>query len=448
MKKFISFFNSRIFAVVATFLFVAGSLLFLSPSSAFASSFWNYTDYSTAGSFVSITFAVPYTGTTGNDEYLNSVTIHHNDAGHDEDLLIEMTDDIGTQYALIPVGCSSYVAGSTCGQVLGTASTAVEEILVYNYTTTKWVKESDSSAMPVLSSSHTWQIHFTTRSHTAFTFINTGNFYGPSNIDTRTSGVTTHFGIVATTQTTNPLIPVPSITSFTPSNGATAVSTYTNFSGTYDNDGTYNSVIVLLQDDTHSGTPLVIDVCDTAGYGSGLTYSCSHSTLTSTNYSYSVALNDDSVPLLAHSIDGMSGTPWTFITDSVTTLPPEIDTGSCASLDIFCYIASSINWIFWPSPQSLANFSLLTLKYSFPFSYLYDLPVLYADAFDHAPVNINIGIDFGTFGHIDLLTTAKLEAVPFQSTVRTVLGALMLFGTAMFIYKKVIRVHDSGHKTV
>jgi len=112
--------------------------------------------------------------------------------------------------------------------------------------------------------------------------------------------------------------------------------------------------------------------------------------------------------------------------------------------DMICFLKNFATWLFLPSQTTLARFGTLTLENSFPFSYIYDMGVLYDDAFNQSASSFDITIPFGS-GTITLLSTAKLNAVPFQGLVRTILGAIVLFFTAMFIYRKIIKVHDSSN---
>ena len=40
------------------------------------------------------------------------------------------------------------------------------------------------------------------------------------------------------------------------------------------------------------------------------------------------------------------------------------------------------------------------------------------------------------------MSTDKLNAIPFHGMVRTILGAIMIFMTAMFLYREILGVHD------
>jgi len=130
-------------------------------------------------------------------------------------------------------------------------------------------------------------------------------------------------------------------------------------------------------------------------------------------------------------------------------IPPtdETDAGSCGSFDLICYIKAGAIWLFGISNESLERFDNLTLENSFPFSYLYDMGNLYDDAFNQSADDFSIEIPFGS-GTLVLLSTDALEAISFQSLVRTIMGAICIFMTAMLLYRKVIKIHDANHKTV
>ena len=123
------------------------------------------------------------------------------------------------------------------------------------------------------------------------------------------------------------------------------------------------------------------------------------------------------------------------------------NTEGICGLDIICYIKEGAEWLFIPTEQSINNFGNLTLANSFPFSYIFDMGNLYDEAFNHTAQSFNIAIAFGSFGDITLISSAKLQAVPFQGLVRTILGAILIFGTAMLLYGKIIGVHDQNHET-
>ena len=119
---------------------------------------------------------------------------------------------------------------------------------------------------------------------------------------------------------------------------------------------------------------------------------------------------------------------------------------TCSGFDVGCYLENAISWTFGIEQNTLNAFGNLTLKNSKPFSYIYDMGNLYNEAFNQTAHDINIAIAFGS-GSISLLSTDQLEAVPFQPLVRTIMGALMYFFTATFLYRRLLGIHDKESVT-
>jgi hypothetical protein len=111
------------------------------------------------------------------------------------------------------------------------------------------------------------------------------------------------------------------------------------------------------------------------------------------------------------------------------------------TLDFICYFKKWINWVFVPSQEVMTNFSSLTLANSIPFSYLYDMGNLYEELFPDDPQSINIATAFGQ-NELTLLSTEQLEAIPFQSTIRTIVGLIMVFSIVMLLYRRIMHIHD------
>jgi len=124
-----------------------------------------------------------------------------------------------------------------------------------------------------------------------------------------------------------------------------------------------------------------------------------------------------------------------------------VDPSSCNSFDLICYIQAGANWLFVPSQASLDNFKNLTLENSFPFSYLYDMGDLYDETFDQSAEDFEITIQL-LGNDFTLISTDMLEAISFQSLVRTIMGAIALFLTGLFMYRKIVKIHDPHHQTV
>jgi len=125
---------------------------------------------------------------------------------------------------------------------------------------------------------------------------------------------------------------------------------------------------------------------------------------------------------------------------------PDYQFQECTGTDVACYVKDILRWAFVPSDAVLASFSGLTLENSLPFSYIYDMPDLYDELFDVSPDSFSISIPFGA-GSISLLSTDQLEDLSFQPLVRTILGAILIFFTVFAVYRRIIKIHDSNHKT-
>jgi len=116
--------------------------------------------------------------------------------------------------------------------------------------------------------------------------------------------------------------------------------------------------------------------------------------------------------------------------------------GSCGITSLGTCITNALSYLFTPSTSSVAQFRTLTLSRTFPFSYLYDVPVLYSELFvNTGSMDMTITVPFSTFGNITLLSPALVSAVPFTSTIKTVVGYMIWFFTAMFIFNQVKRSH-------
>lgn len=237
-----------------------------------------------------------------------------------------------------------------------------------------------------------------------------------------------------------------SITTSTPVNGSTGVDGYINFFGVYSNDGTYDTIDILLTDNTLNTS--VSFTCALPIIGTS-TFACGHLGKISTSYS--------SLTMLRHSNETFPGGTYepdslgtiNFTTGITTTVPITLQEQTCGSLDLACMAKNFIIWAFTASPTSLNNFGLLkdSLITKFPFSYIADIGVLWADAFNVSSNTFSISIQF--LGHtFNLISTTQLNAISFEPLVKTIMSAIAMFFTAMFIYKKVIKIHDQGHQTV
>lgn len=235
------------------------------------------------------------------------------------------------------------------------------------------------------------------------------------------------------------------ITASTPADHATGVNAYTTFTGTYDNDGTFDTVIVALDNLDQHNVPLTLIVCSIATIGTSVPFECHYSGSTNTHYQWNVGLWDSTsenpYPTEGNYVNDSEG-PYVYTTGTVYETTTPSTSSTCSGFDIGCYLENALSWFFGVDQETLNQFTSLTLKNSLPFSYIYDTGNLYTELFSGSPQDIDIAIAFGSFGNITLLSTDKLNAVPFHGTVRTILGAMMIFMTAMFLYGKIIGIHD------
>lgn len=232
------------------------------------------------------------------------------------------------------------------------------------------------------------------------------------------------------------------ITGYLPVPDATNVNAYTTFSGTYDNDGTYDTVLIFLTDHTNEDLESFnqLKVCDVAQVGVGLTYSCSVSLRTNTEYSYTPSLwkQGEDWPEF-QVLDEFA--PYFFETGMIyeTQAPPVSST--CSAFDVGCYLENVISWTFGVSDSTLQSFNNLTLRNSLPFSYIYDLGNIYEELFSNGESDLDITITTG-IGDITLISATQISNIPMANTIRTILGYLIYFFTIMTIYYRVIKVHD------
>lgn len=121
---------------------------------------------------------------------------------------------------------------------------------------------------------------------------------------------------------------------------------------------------------------------------------------------------------------------------------------TCSTWDIGCYIKNTITWFFGVNDSTLQNFGTLkdSLFSRFPFSYISDVGVLFGETFNQSANSFSLDITL-LGNNFTILSTAQLETIPFQSLVRTIMGAMAMFFTVMSIYRKIIRIHDANHQT-
>jgi len=285
------------------------------------------------------------------------------------------------------------------------------------------------------------------------------------------SDSTAHFERILVTY--NDVYPVASATSFTKlytispqSGGAIAYS----FTETFLPGHTYEYQMLLAEADGSNQTSLTtaqsfgtssatqIDGITIAGFGT-LTNSAGSGSVTGTGTSFlsTLAIGDVIV------VGGESCTVLSLISDTALECTPLASAhtttaftfstpivvsatyASCSTFDVFCYGKNLFLWFFSVSPNTLSNFSSLTLANSLPFSYVYDVGNLYDELFANGgSMAYTVTVPF-LGSNLDLISPILISGVPYASTIKTLLGYLLYFMTAMTLYHLILRVHSQNH---
>lgn len=112
-------------------------------------------------------------------------------------------------------------------------------------------------------------------------------------------------------------------------------------------------------------------------------------------------------------------------------------------------IKNAFVWLFYPTSDSIDQFSEISLQGKFPFAYMYQLGEIRSDllsASSTAPLSLSVNL-WKMPGHatstLTLISRDMIAAVPFAGTINTILIGLIWLLTAEYIYYRVIRVHDT-----
>lgn len=132
------------------------------------------------------------------------------------------------------------------------------------------------------------------------------------------------------------------------------------------------------------------------------------------------------------------------VLEGATSPFPVQDFVECGTFEMFCHLKNWSIWLFGVSDSTLYKFSTLTLENSLPFSYIYDVDDLYDDLFGQTSATLGITFTTPAWGTVTLLSADMIDDVPFQDTLYTIISAILIFFTAMTLYRKIIRVHDSS----
>jgi len=128
---------------------------------------------------------------------------------------------------------------------------------------------------------------------------------------------------------------------------------------------------------------------------------------------------------------------------------PEV---SCGLTDLGCNIQKAAVWLFWPDSASLENWPVLLAAASstWPFSYVYELPVFLSELYPTGTSTFSIGVPWhvgNSSTTFVLLSSDRINAVPYTTTFRTLIGYAMWFMTVMTVYALVLRSHNQNTTT-
>jgi len=127
-----------------------------------------------------------------------------------------------------------------------------------------------------------------------------------------------------------------------------------------------------------------------------------------------------------------------------------IPEAACGVTAIGGCIKNAFVWLFYPSSDSIAQFTDINYSGKFPFVYIYQIGAIrnsLLTASSTAPTGLSVDL-WRIPGHsttsVTLLSQSMVAAVPFSGTIYTIMGFLIWLGMAEYIYYRVIRMHDTN----
>lgn len=182
------------------------------------------------------------------------------------------------------------------------------------------------------------------------------------------------------------------------------------FSGTYNNLSTFDKIEIQLTAETQgiSLIPYLRDIPLVSG--TAFAYSTSVVVPYIGNYSGRIRLYD--------SVNAF-GTSWVALADFGL---------STTTIGILPFVSDNL------------------LSTKFPFSYVYEINGFWQSMFSQTNSSLMIVLPFGSFGNITLISAEMLTAIPFVSQIKLLLIFGMWVAFAMFVYRKVLTVHNKEVK--
>lgn len=103
------------------------------------------------------------------------------------------------------------------------------------------------------------------------------------------------------------------------------------------------------------------------------------------------------------------------------------------------------NFLFVPSEYQINSFLEIatTVKSKFPFAYAYDFYEVSSVLYNSSTTqNVALTLPFGDLGSTTIISTAQLEAVPFASSLRTLIGALLWLMFGFLVYRRTMLIFN------
>lgn len=108
-------------------------------------------------------------------------------------------------------------------------------------------------------------------------------------------------------------------------------------------------------------------------------------------------------------------------------------------------IQNAFSYLFIPTDNGMLQITNLydTLSTKFPFAYFTDFNDSITSVFTNPTTeSLAISVPFGTFGTLDLISEDMIEAVPFTSLIRELLGAIIWLMMAYTIYRRTFKIFN------
>ncbi len=126
---------------------------------------------------------------------------------------------------------------------------------------------------------------------------------------------------------------------------------------------------------------------------------------------------------------------------------------TCESLDFFCHLKKWGSWLFIPTTESLTQFQEINILERKPFSYISDMQNVWDEFLNSSStqtlsITANLSEIDPNAPDIDLFSTSIVENLSFYSTIRNIIGFMLYISLAYLLYRKIITIHDTNHKTI